>query len=302
MTAAVAIPEADGAYPDIDTDAYHADRGSLSVSGAKLLLPPSCPAKFKDYIDNPQPPKRIYDFGHLAHYIVLGEGERFAVLDPAVHGLKKDGTPADSPRATAGWKAAEAEARENGLIPVSLDDWSVAEAMAEKVAERNLFHSGTAEVALYHTDPATGVRLRGRCDWITNDGALIFDYKTAVTANPAELERRFWALGYHMQAQWYRSLVIGRGLHPNPQFVFVVQEKKPPYVVTVAEYDEEAMFEAARLNRQAIDTYVQCTRSGEWPAYTSGKVTISLPRFALRDGIQAAADNLIAELEGIYQE
>lgn len=298
------IPAKDGIHTTVPEDVYHQDRGSLSVSGAKLLLPPSCPAKFREYQDNPPKPKRVYDFGHLAHRIVLGDGPKFAVLDPAVHGLKKDGTPADSPRATAGWKAAEAEAREAGLIPVSIDEWSVAEAMAEKVAEHpataELFTSGTAEVSLYSTDPQTGVRLRGRCDWLTEDG-LIVDYKTSTTANPAELERKFWALGYHMQADWYRSLVIACGLHPNPRFVFVVQEKTPPYVVTPVEYDDEAMFEARRLNRQAIDTYVHCLATGEWPSYAVGTVTISLPRFALRDGIQADADNLIAELEGIYQ-
>ena len=40
-----------GVYDGLDEAAYHADPvpgGSLSASGAKLLLPPSCPALYAD--------------------------------------------------------------------------------------------------------------------------------------------------------------------------------------------------------------------------------------------------------------
>jgi hypothetical protein len=42
---------------------YHADRGSLSSSGARKLLPPSCPALFRHAQDTPQEPKKTFELG-----------------------------------------------------------------------------------------------------------------------------------------------------------------------------------------------------------------------------------------------
>ncbi|CAA0129281.1 Exodeoxyribonuclease 8 [Mycolicibacterium vanbaalenii] len=309
MTAVQAEP--DGVFAGVAEEAYHADRSSLSVSGAKLLLPPSCPAKFRWSQDHPQKPKRVYDFGHLAHLMVLGEGGEFVILDPAIVGVKKDGTVADSPRSTAGWKKAEAEARAAGATPVGLPEWELAEQMAEQVrnhAEAGpLFERGHAERSMYWTD-GDGVRLRGRTDWLTtvDDQLVCVDYKTSVTANPDALVRKFWQLGYFMQAAWYRDLLIALGLSDNPDFLFVVQEKEPPFEVVVVRYDDDAIAEGRRLNRQAIDTYRRCRDSGVWPGYAPDTtVTLSLPGWALREAQdfadQAEAESLINELEGIYQ-
>ena len=299
---------ADGAYPDVPEEQYHADRASLSVSGAKLLLPPSCPAKFRWAMDNERKPKKEWDFGHVAHHLVLGKGTEFVVLDPAVHGLKADGCIAEKPSATAKWKAAAAEARKQGRTPISLDDLTRAQAMALKVLAHptacHMFAEGRAEVALYHTDPETGVQLRGRLDWLEPNGDIA-DYKTSTTANPAELIRKFWTLSYFMQAAWYRDLAVALEIAENPGFRFVVQEKEPPFVVTVVEYDDQAIAEGRRLNRQAVRLYADCLERGQWPGYSDDVVPISLPGWIARQ-VEAAVDqqeaeHLIAELEGMYQ-
>ena len=76
-----AVPERDGIYGWVPEALYHRDSGSLSFSGAKLLLPPSCPAKFKERMDNPPKPKRIFEFGHLVHLEVLGKGVDTVEID-----------------------------------------------------------------------------------------------------------------------------------------------------------------------------------------------------------------------------
>lgn len=301
---------ADGVYPDMLEETYHADRRSLSVSGAKLLLPPSCPAKFQYRMTHPQKPKREFEFGHLAHEMLLGKGPGFVVLNPAVHGLKKDGGVADSPRATATWKKAEAEAREAGRVPVHVDDFTAASLMAKRVRAHGqagpLFEAGVAEQSLFWTDPESGVQLRGRVDWLTPSGDCV-DYKTSITVNPDELVRRFWQLRYFMQADWYRSLLIALGISDNPDFLFVVQEKDPPHLVEVVRYDADALAEGHRLNRLAIDTYRMCRDADDWPGYGRGVVTLSLPGWAFTEARAEAAEadleaaeQLITELEGIY--
>ncbi|WRQ08981.1 RecE-like exonuclease [Mycobacterium phage ridax] len=305
------VPAQDGMNRFVTEEDYHGDRGSLSVSGAKLLLPPSCPAKFRWEQDNGRKPKKVWDFGHVAHKLVLGKGAEFEVLDPSVHGLKANGEPSEKPTATAMWRNAEADARKQGKVPIHIADFTRAYDMAEKVRQHPFAgpifadRDGVAEVAVYHTDPETGVRLRGRFDWLSGD---IDDYKTSITANPDELRHRFYRLSYFMQAAWYIDLAVAEGIAENPQFRFIVQEKEPPYVVTPIRYDDEAIEEGRRRNRQAIRLYADCMESGKWPGYSDDLVTISLPGWRSRqvaaeaaDADQDAADELIAELEGMFQ-
>lgn len=310
--APVGVPVRDGIFNWVDEESYHLDRGSLSVSGAKLLLPPSCPAKFRHTMDNPPKVKREWDFGHVAHRLVLGKGAEFKALDPAVHGLKADGKPSEKPTSTTKWRNAAADARARGLVPIHADDHAKAQTMAVGVFKHpvagRLFAEGDAEVALYHTDAETGVRLRGRCDWICHrdrDRMVIVDYKTSTTANPAELVRKFWSLGYFMQAAWYRDLAVSLGLSEDPRFLFVVQEKEAPHVVTVMEYDDDAITEGQRLNREAIRLYTQCRDRDEWPGYTVDTVTISLPGWAFprpQTVGEYLADSYIYDVDPLSEE
>ena len=58
-----------GQYGGVTPEVYHADPvfgGSLSSSGARALLPPSCPALFRHKQLHGEPPKAEFDFGHAA--------------------------------------------------------------------------------------------------------------------------------------------------------------------------------------------------------------------------------------------
>jgi len=65
-------PRAAGIH-DIPEADYFGDTWALSCSGAKLLLPPYCPAKFFWRQDHPER-KKVWDFGSGAHNLVLGNG------------------------------------------------------------------------------------------------------------------------------------------------------------------------------------------------------------------------------------
>jgi len=285
----VTIPTTDGVHRDIDETTYHGDRGSLSVTGAKLLLPPSCPAKFRAIMDAPPQPKPEYTFGSVVHKLVLGKGADITVIDAPDYRTKAAREERD-------------QAHAEGKLPLLADAYEEARAMADAVLSDPvagpLFEDGQAEVSAYHTDPETGVRLRGRADWLPeNQPATIVDLKTSTTANPSELVRKFHSLGYHMQAAWYLDLFTAATGYVFDQFLFVVVEKEPPHVVQVVEWDEDALNEGRRLNRQAIRTFADCTETGHWPGYADGITTISLPPWAVKASADDAAAALIAELE-----
>ncbi|WP_454044387.1 phage recombination protein Bet [Cellulosimicrobium sp. Marseille-Q8652] len=100
--------------------------------------------------------------------------------------------------------------------------------------------SGKAEQSLFWVDQETGVWLRARLDWLPNRvpgrRTIIPDYKTAVSADPWKFRSNAADYGYHMQHAMYLDAVEALGLaNPAPAFVFIVQEKTAPYVVTVVE-------------------------------------------------------------------
>ena len=74
-----------GVY-EIAEDVYHADPvpgGSLSSSGARKLLPPSCPARFRHERDHPPASTPSMERGTAAHRLVLGTGAEIVQVDAA---------------------------------------------------------------------------------------------------------------------------------------------------------------------------------------------------------------------------
>lgn len=269
------IPPGNGQFSGIPEDLYHADRGSLSVSGAKILVQKGGPAKFRERMDNPPPPKPEYTFGHAAHALVLGEGAEIIEVDAP----DWRGKAAQEIRNTAA----------NGVAPMLTHELNKARAMAAEVKQHPiagpLFEHGRAEVSLYTTDEQTGVRLRGRCDWLTRhdlgDGerAVIVDYKTAISSDEEVWTRTAADYGYHMQFPWYVTL-YNSTFGEVPAFLFVVQEKTAPYLVNVIELNLDAFILGREKSRRAIDLFATCTQSGEWPGYAPKIHRGSLPPWA----------------------
>jgi len=69
-------------------------------------------------------------------------------------------------------------------------------------------------------------------------------------------------------------------LAETASFVFIVQEKAAPYLVSVIELDAVALRAGAEANRRALDIYARCTAADRWPGYCEGVALIDLPPWA----------------------
>lgn len=266
-----------GIHDGIPEAEYHGDKGSLSVSGAKVLTSKS-PAHFKWQREN-RVEKRVYDFGHAAHKLVLGTGAPLVVVDA------KD------------WKTKAAqqqrdEAYEAGRVPILKAEHETVQAMAAKIREHpiasKLFdpEHGKAEQSGYFLDEPTGVMRRFRLDWLPGyDGnrMVVPDYKTTTDASPRAIERYLASFGYAMQARWYLDGIAATTGITDTEFVLVLQEKVAPYVVTIARPDEMALRWGGERNRAALDLYARCTLEDNWPAYSDEVLTVTVPDWALAD-------------------
>lgn len=262
----------------VDDDAYHADPvdgGSLSCTEARLIL--DCPARLKHRRDTGPETKREFDFGHAAHALVLGVGAPVVVVDYPDWRTKAA-------------KEARDTARAIGEIPVLAHEWAQVVDMAAVLRAHPLASKlldperGQPEQSLVWRDQS-GVMLRCRLDWlpaIPPRGRLIVtDYKTTRSAEPRAFGRAAATFGYHQQAAWYLDGVTRLLEVDDPAFVFIVQEREAPYLVSVFELDSTALLIGAERNRHAIRIYQQCRESDTWPAYTDtdGVTLVSLPRW-----------------------
>lgn len=271
---------------ELSLEAYHRDivpGGSLSSSGARKLLDPSCPAQFKWDRDHPQAPKKEFDFGTAAHRLILGDGPELVEVKVADWRTKD-----------AQQQAAEARAR--GAVPLKTADYQQVHAMADALRQHPtaaaLFDpmSGKPEQSLYWIDPITGITCRARPDWLRNPGqgrVIIPDYKTAARVDRKSIQRAIRDHGYHCQAAWCVEGAQRVGIaDEHAVFLLVFQAKNPPYSVVVAQVDALDMRIGHAKNAVARDIYRQCTETGHWPAYGDGVEIISQPEWDQKNDIE----------------
>jgi hypothetical protein len=275
-----------GVYDDMDEAEYHADPvpgGSLSASGAKLLLPPSCPARYHYDRMFGRPPKAEFDYGTAAHKYVLGAGPEIV--------------PVDAPDwRTKAAKEMRDQARFEGKVPLLVGDLSEIMGMAAAIRRHPIAgplldpeRGGKPEQSLFWQDTATGIWRRGRLDWLPTPDPLrrllITDYKTTPDASPAAIRKHVANFSYHVQAAWYLEAANALGLtefEDDAAFLFIFQEKTPPYLITVAELDEAAIEHGRSRSALACEIWRDCTQAGVWPGYTQDIELITLPPWAAR--------------------
>jgi hypothetical protein len=260
---------------DLPDPEYHA-HPAFSSTGAREILPPSCPALFLHRRDNPVT-KPVFDLGKAAHRLVLGVGAELVVID------------APDWRTKAAREARD-EAIAAGQVPLLPDDHTVVERMAAALrahpqAGPLLALPGVPERSLFWTDPDTGVECRARTDLMLNPAPgrrdVILDYKTARSADPATFGRTVAEYGFHQQQAWYLDAARANGLvGDDAVFLFVVQEKTPPFLVSVIELDAVAARIGRERNARARAVYAECTQTGSWPGYAADVAVASLPRWA----------------------
>jgi hypothetical protein len=272
-----------GLYPDIPEDEYHRDpvpEGSLSVTSAKKLLPPGCPAIFAWERQHPKPPTKSMELGTVVHGLVLGTGQPVGVVD------------ADNWRGNEA-KEAKAKAIAAGEVPMLAKDYAEAKAIAAAVHAHPLagalLAEGDAEQSMFWQDPEFGIWLRGRTDWLTWFGnPTVVDVKTCASASPEDVAKSIAKYGYYMQDPWYREgIAATTGCTPEDvEFLFLFVPTEQPYLPMIYRLGDADVELGTQRNRIAREKYRDCTEAGIWPAWSEDIVDIALPGWTVR-GIES---------------
>lgn len=273
-------------YADMPEAVYHNDPvpgGSLSSTGARKLLPPGCPAKFRYWADHREPYKTTFEEGKAAHRKVLGVGPDL-VLFPGTGVNPEAWQKADD-------KAAVAKLRAAGKVPLKQAQMDMVDAMAKALHADPMASwllaadRGSTELSLFWRERSVWGRARpDRITTLRSGRPVVVDYKSCVSAAPAKAEKAMAEHGYHIQGELYRRAVQALGLAGDDvAFLLVMQEKEPPHLVTVVEPDHTAMRIAAIRVREAFETYAECKANDRWPGYSEDVVLAELPPWETRE-------------------
>jgi hypothetical protein len=270
-----------GIYAGVTDHDYHGATEWLSSSGINELLKPGGPARFRHRIDHGDTEhKAHYDEGHAAHAEVLGTGLEVVEIKA------KDWR-------TKAAQDARDKAYADGKVPLLTAAAEMVRGMGAAVRATpeamELLAGGRPEVSAFTVDAQTWTQMRARPDYLIEHGsglATVIDYKTSADASPRGFAKSAAKFGYPVQEATYKRVLRALGIEVV-QFVFLAQEKTPPYLLSFHENDPEDVALADRLVSRGIDIYAECLAANEWPGYGSQINIMRMSRWARYDAEEA---------------
>lgn len=109
---------------------------------------------------------------------------------------------------------------------------------------------------------------------------MVPTHNTSKNASPQAFARSAADLGYHVQEAHYRRVLVELG-YVVDRFVFLTQEKVPPYLTCLHEFDAEAVAVGDRIVTAGIEIFAKCHAADEWPGYNDRIHRMSLPAWAI---------------------
>lgn len=226
------------------------------------------PMHFRYAVDHPdQEDTPALIFGRAAHKYIL---------EPETFFEEFEVIPKVDRRTKAGKQVMEAfEQLHNTKTLITDADMQTIMAMREALMQnrdaKDIYEAATdKERAFNWTDPETGTVCKVKVDMLAdlNGQLIIADYKTTGSCEYRAFERSCRKYGYDFQAGMY-TIGVETEMMMKHEFVFIAQEKDPPYASRVYYCDPGFVDRGRRIFRDLLDEYAECVEKDYWPGYAS---------------------------------
>ena len=209
------------------------------------------------------------------------------ILEPAEllkrYVIKPDGMTFSTKEGKA-WREAVAP----GLEIIGTEDLERVNAQRAAVmrvgALADLLAQGVSEASVFAKDPATGLRIRCRPDWMQRIGpkrVKVLDIKTISDLTHDSVMRAIGSYGYHRQQAHYTGVLEAAGWEVD-EFVFGLVSSTYPYVAAAFVLDDDSVSQAYDEVGELLTQFSGCLRHNMWPAFGDGYQQTSLPKWAKR--------------------
>lgn len=271
-------------YLEISNNEYRQMEG---ISSTELKRMAVSPLHYKYYKDNPQDndtPALL--FGRAAHKYILEPYDffnEFAVA-PVCDRRTKEG------KEIYATFLKESEGKDVITAEQFQQLQEMLDAMTSTPFAKKLL-DGEHEKSFFWTDEDTDIACKCRPDSYNERYGIIVDYKTCQSAEPRKFMNHSIDLNYDLQAAYYMD-GISKCLGKDFKFVFIAQEKTPPYAVSIFECSDEYIKSGRDMYKTMLQTYKDCTETDNWYGYMGADAEI------LSLGVPNWLKNMIEEGEG----
>lgn len=276
---------------DCTAEEYHkdpCDTPSLSSSTAKVMMadsPMHAWARHPKFGDGDtddedaaaeDEPTVAKDNGTMIHRLLLNKGADIVVVE--ANDFK-----------TKAAREARDEAKAAGKLPIILHKYEsmlvTVEHLRRRLRDEGYELTGESEVPIEWFERGVNgpVRCRSMLDHVFFNDGVIYDLKTARSANPKNVGRKWIEMGYDIQAVCYPRAL--QALRPEftgrikMEFLFV--EIKPPYAVTTGT-PSASLVEVGKLRwGNAVRIWEDCLAKNAWPSYVSGRTVFEAPNYQI---------------------
>lgn len=270
-----------GPWP-VDATTYHSCRQTLSHSALEDFRQ-SVPLYHGRHVLGNLPPRK------QTEAMSLGTALHFALLQPDLFATEVITAPLDINRRTNAGKLewAAFELASAGKTLLDAEDYQRVIDMAAAVlghskARAALESAGPTEYAIRWQD-GNGVWVRNLIDKLIPAKELLVNLKTAADPSPAGFAKAVSNFGYHRSSALYvRGAREALG-HADPQELFIVIGKEPPYEVACYVLDDAALALGAQQNAADMLELAQRRASDDWSSRHAGLIeTVAIPTWAAK--------------------
>lgn len=261
------------ARPSPPPSSEYAGLDAVNWSSLKHLR--ESPARYFHRKQHREPDSDTFRFGRAVHTAVF-EPDRFPLEYVVWTGPRRAGKE---------WEAFSAAVGDRTILTV--DQYQRALDIRDAVRAHPLvapyLREGMAEHTLTWTDDATGLRCKGRLDWISTSISAVLDLKTTRDIGARAFGMSAARLGYHNQLAFYRAGVMANDILLDPACVIVAVEHEAPHEVAVYHLDMNALACGEEENAALLSQLKTCLESNTWPGRYSEEQDLSLPHWLFGD-------------------
>lgn len=277
---------------NLSDDDYHADRTAVGSTDLRLVLdsPRAFHRRFLRY-GTPKESNALR-IGKIIHLAVL-EGPRFKeryVVMPQFVGRTLKGELSSNCKEARIKRQEWLNAQPADTLIVTAEERDMFVGQIESILNhpqgKDLIKDSHIEIAGYHRDPETGIRIKVKLDILGRDFVKVVDLKSAAHSGFFEFGSAAFRHRYDIQVFTYAEAVRSiTGRFPEVIALLVV-EKEEPYESAIYYYDREDLVQAEVDYHTALRRLRECIDKDAWPQRQSVIERIHTPMWFINKSMQ----------------
>lgn len=245
------------------------------------------PAHFKYTQETESKESPAMSLGKVVHGFIE-QGEAFKnkyLVEPTFKGYTLKGEESTNCKESREKKAAWYSSISPGQTVVTQEQQDLIIGILKSVGShgtlKNLLKNGMRESSGWVKDPVTGLTLKFRPDFISQD-EFIVDFKTTRDARYNHFRRDIFSdqgFFYILQAAHYCYCAKLMGLGRSNFFTYVAIESARPHGIMIYNLTEEQIEFGEQWRAALMIRYNECLQKNEWPGYPEEAVLMNAPEY-----------------------